>query len=165
MATPVAIAGTADRAQAATSTCAVQWGSLEKRGGTYTTAEFNRVRTGQHACYDRIVIDVSGPKAPGYIVKYVDQVREDGSGKVVPVRGGAKLQIVAMTPTMKPVANKTELADVTGYRTFRQVAYAGSFEGQTTIGLGVRARLPFKVWTVNSSTGSKLVVDVAHTWS
>lgn len=29
--------------------------------------------------------------------------------------------------------------DVTGYRTFRQVAFTGSFEGQTLIGLGVPA--------------------------
>ena len=34
------------------------------------------------------------------------------------------------------------MPNVAGYRTFRQVAWAGSFEGQTTVGLGVRARLP-----------------------
>ncbi|WP_428834267.1 AMIN-like domain-containing (lipo)protein [Lentzea roselyniae] len=28
--------------------------------------------------------------------------------------------------------------DVSGYSTFRHVAWAGQFEGQTTIGLGVR---------------------------
>ena len=32
--------------------------------------------------------------------------------------------------------------------TFRQVAWAGSFEGQTTLALGVRARLPFRVFTL-----------------
>jgi hypothetical protein len=50
--------------------------------------------------------------------------------------------------------------NVSGYRTFRQVAWAGSFEGQTNIGLGVRARLPFRVFTMPG----RLVVDVAHLW-
>ena len=36
-----------------------------------------------------------------------------------------------------------------GYSTFRQVAWAGTFEGQTTLALGVRARLPFRVFTLN----------------
>jgi hypothetical protein len=54
---------------------------------------------------------------------------------------------------------------VSGYRTFRQVAYAGSFEGQTTIGVGVRARLPFRVFTLaGPGSNSRLVIDVAHHW-
>ena len=63
------------------------------------------------------------------------------------------------------VANGRELTDVTGYRTFRQVAWAGTFEGYTTLGLGVRARLPFRVLQLpGPGTGSRVVIDVAHTW-
>ena len=55
--------------------------------------------------------------------------------------------------------------NVAGYTTFRQVAWAGSFEGQTSIGLGVRARLPFRVFTLaGPGGGSRIVVDVAHRW-
>jgi hypothetical protein len=57
---------------------------------------------------------------------------------------------------------------VNGYTTFRQVAWAGSFEGQTTLGLGVRARLPYRVLTLAgapySDQGPRLVIDVAHRW-
>jgi hypothetical protein len=68
------------------------------------------------------------------------------------------------TPTYQP-ANPGELTDVSGYRAFRQLAWAGSFEGQSTIGLGVRARLPFRTFTLDGpGTGSRLVVDVAHRW-
>jgi hypothetical protein len=56
--------------------------------------------------------------------------------------------------------DRTELVDVTGYQTFRQVAWAGSFEGTTTVGLGVRARLPFRTYAL----ADRLVVDVAHFW-
>lgn len=55
--------------------------------------------------------------------------------------------------------------DVTGYRTFRQVAFTGSFEGQTLIGLGVRARLPMPAFVLDGpGDGSRLVIDVAHRW-
>jgi hypothetical protein len=101
-------------------------------------------------------------------VSYVDQVIEDPTGAVVPVRGGAKLQVNVAAPaydsaTGQPTyvySNRAELVDVTGYQTFRQVAWAGSFESTTSVGLGVRARLPFRVL----SLGDRIVVDVAHFW-
>ena len=51
------------------------------------------------------------------------------------------------------------------FRTFRQVASGGSFEGYTTVGLGVRARLPFRMFVLRGpGSGSRLVIDVAHRW-
>jgi hypothetical protein len=130
------------------------------------------VRTGRHACFDRLVIDLAGGTT-GYDVRYVSSVRQDGSGILVPLRGGSRLQIVVRAPaynintgkaTYAPKNNK-ELANVTGYRTFRQVAFAGTFEGQTTLGLGVRARLPFRVFTLpGPGAGGRVVIDVAHRW-
>lgn len=62
--------------------------------------------------------------------------------------------------------SRKDLVGVNGWDTFRQVAWAGSFEGQTTIGLGVRARLPFRVFVLDGpSGGSRLVIDVAHFWT
>jgi len=49
---------------------------------------------------------------------------------------------------------------VAGYTTFRQVAWGGSFEGYSTVGLGVRARLPFRAFR----STNHLVIDVAHHW-
>ena len=58
-----------------------------------------------------------------------------------------------------------ELIDTTHFRTFRHVAWAGSFEGMTTIGLGVTARLPFRAFVLpGPGDGSRLVIDVAHRW-
>ncbi len=100
-------------------------------------------------------------------MRYVDDVYEDGSGRLVPLRGGAKLQVVVFSPAYDDAgnptytfANRAELVNVTGYSTFRQVAWAGSFEGATTVGLGVRARLPFRVFTLPG----RVVLDVAHQW-
>jgi hypothetical protein len=50
------------------------------------------------------------------------------------------------------------------------VVSAGSFEGYTTFGIGVRARLPFRVFVLDGrgsggpNVGSRLVVDIAHNW-
>lgn len=158
-------------ASATTSYCGLVWGSLAKADPDMSRAQVTNVRTGQHYCFDRLVVDLNGP-ASGYNVRYVSQVTQDGSGLPVYLRGGARLQITVNAPaydangraTYNPV-NKAELTSVSGYQTFRQVAWAGSFEGYTTLGLGVRARLPFRVFTLNGpGTGSRVVVDVAHFW-
>ncbi|GAA1644895.1 hypothetical protein GCM10009744_39460 [Kribbella alba] len=174
VAIPAIAGGTATASTTAASTatsCSTKWGSLPKASSPLGRGTLTGIRTGRHACFDRIVFDVSG-KQSGSHVRYVSNVYQDGSGFRVPLRGGAKLEIIAHVPdyndagrsTYRP-ANRKELTNVAGYRTFRQVAYAGSFEGQTTIGLGVRARLPFRVFTVaGPGSGSRIVVDVAHTW-
>jgi hypothetical protein len=136
------------------------------------------VRAGQHACFDRLVVDLGGRDLVfgSYDVRYVPVVAQDGSGEAVPVRGAADLQVVVRAPaydigtgepTYQP-ADRSEAVDVAGFRTFRQVAWAGSFEGQSTIALGVRARLPFRVFPLaalpGSEQGPRLVIDVAHRW-
>jgi hypothetical protein len=119
-----------------------------------------------------LVIDIKG-KAAGYNVRYVSKVVQDGSGQPIKLRGGAFLQVTANSAsydnatgraTFAP-ANRSEVTNVSKYQTFRQVAWAGSYEGYTTLGLGVRARLPFNVHTLpGPGDGSKLVIDVAHHW-
>lgn len=115
-------------------------------------------------------MDLRG-KSSGYTVRYVDNVYTDGEGALVPLRGGAKLSVVVNAPAYTQSGsvaylpkNRKEVVDVTGYSTFRQVAWAGSFEGYTSMGLGVRARLPFRVFTLDDGATSRLVIDVAHRW-
>jgi hypothetical protein len=174
----VAVSGFAltSPAGAAAPYCGIRWGSLEKSSWTEAPAlaPITNVRAGRHTCYDRLVIDMNAAKGgAGYVVKYVPQVREDPSDDPVPLAGGAFLQITVFAPdydvfTGQPVyqpADPSHLVNVTGFRTFRQVAHAGSFEAVTTFGLGVRARLPFRVVSLaGPGNGSRLVVDVAHRW-
>lgn len=154
-----------------TSYCGLVWGSLAKTDPDLIESQVVNIRTGQHYCFDRLVIDLNGPVA-GYTVRYVPQVAQDGSGHLVPLRGQAFLQVTVnapsydqnYNPTYSP-ADKAELRNVGGYQTFRQVAWAGSYEGYSSLGLGVRARLPFRVFTLEGpGTGSRLVIDVAHFW-
>ena len=161
-------------AQAATA-CPTGWGSQAKGGTAGSSTTFVQdVRAGRHACFDRLVIDVQGKiAARAYDARYVPAVYEDASGFPVRLRGGAFLQLVVRAPsydsyfgrvTYSP-ANGRELVSTAGFRTLRQVAFAGSFEGQTNLGIGVRARLPFRVTVLNGpGTGSRVVLDVAHRW-
>ncbi|WP_109470953.1 AMIN-like domain-containing (lipo)protein [Ornithinimicrobium cavernae] len=153
--------------------CGITWGSLARSNGTtHTTGTVEDVRAGRHTCFDRLVIDVDDvPGSLTYDVRYVDAVRADGSGQVVPLSGGADLRIILRAPAYEdgaPTYDPTDpahLVAVAGWSTFRQVALAGSFEGQTTVGLGVRARLPFRVLVLDGpGDGARLVVDVAHRW-
>ncbi|MEO8851798.1 MAG: hypothetical protein ABI360_08730 [Allobranchiibius sp.] len=154
------------------STSTAHWGSLTKTLNRRTSASITNVRAGRHTCFDRMVVDLRG-RGAGYTVQYVSQVLTEGGGAVVPLRGGAKLSVVVKAPTYNVntgvstynPANKSELVNVSGYSTFRQIAFGGSFEGYTTIGLGVRARLPMRAFVLNGpAAGSRVVVDVAHHW-
>ena len=172
----VAVSGfaLASPADAAAPYCGITWGSTDKASWVSTLGPITNVRAGEQDCYDRLVIDLNAPNgSAGYVVQYVSQVTRDGSGDPVPLAGGAFLQITVFAPdydvnTGAPVyrpADPNHLVNVTGYQTFRQVADAGSFEAVTTIGLGVRARLPFRVLTLaGPGSGSRLVIDVANFW-
>ncbi len=157
--------------------CGITWGSTAKTHTAADTEMVNGVRAGRHACFDRLVIDIGGQDVSfdSYDVRYVPLVYSDGKGDAVPVRGAADLQVIVRAPaydqhgnaTFTP-ANRREVVNVAGYTTFRQVAWAGTFEGQTTLALGVRARLPFRVFTLagtpNSDDTPRMVIDVAHRW-
>jgi hypothetical protein len=161
-------------AQAGTS-CGIRWGSLDKAAAVRGPglSPLINVRAGRHSCYDRLVMDFRGPGANAIHVRYVSAVPHQAKDEVLPLRGGAFLDIVLFTSTYDvntgvltyAPANYNELVNVNGWRTFRQVAGGGSYEGYTTIGLGVRARLPFRVFSLTGPGGhSRLVLDVAHHW-
>lgn len=135
--------------------CSTPWGSQAKTTRTVAHVTLTGVRAGRHACFDRVVLDTDRSGA-GWSVRYVSAVRDQGRGAVVPLRGGAFLEVVQQSQATRRVP----MPDVTGFTTLRQVGWGGSVEGSTTVGVGVRARLPFRVLT----TDGRLVVDVAHHW-
>ncbi|MDK1475803.1 hypothetical protein QNO07_20680 [Streptomyces sp. 549] len=162
-------------APAATSaSCSTTWGSLPKSSAASTHRPLENIRTGRHDCFDRMVFDVRGATSStpvGYRVQYVSELRQDGSGKRIPVSGGAVIEVRVAAPSYDPETGSPTYpgragralpnVDLTGYRTFRDARFGGSFEGDTQVGLGVRARLPFRAF----QTGGRVVVDVAHTWA
>ncbi|WP_194291515.1 AMIN-like domain-containing (lipo)protein [Cumulibacter manganitolerans] len=148
--------------------CGIYWGSLPKAGGSLSSAPITNVRAGRHTCYDRVVVDISG-SANGYQARYVPVVTAEGSGAPIPLRGGAYIQLVILDPAYSSSGASTyhpsdpaNLVNVSGWQTLRQIAWGGSYEGYTTIAIGVRARLPFRVFVLTGPT--RIVLDVAHYW-
>jgi hypothetical protein len=171
LALPAAVAGTSGAATTGTSTaattapfCGITWGSAAKSAARLWTGRVTSVRAGEHTCYDRVVFDIAkGSGALGYHVAYVTNV-VGPSGVPVAVTGGAKLQVTINAPATVRVPS-TGVLSFSGWRTFRQLKWVSSFEGYTDYGLGVRARLPMRAFTLTNADGSKrLVVDVAHAW-
>lgn len=173
IALPVAARGTA------APYCGIRWGSLPKQDSHYTSASITNLRAGGHPCFDRLVIDLGprrpglpGPDGTGYQVRYVSQFTSDPSDRPITLAGAADLSIVvharAIDDNGRPTyraADPRHAVNVAGFSTFRQVVFDGTFEGQTQIGLGVRARLPFRVFSLaGPGGGTRLVVDVAHRW-
>jgi len=163
-----ALALSAPASAAASPYCGITWGSLTKSAETTAASStLTGIRAGQHDCYDRLVLDLGNVSGPvSYTVGYTT-VRGVGTGAAVPLAGDGDLSI-----TLRAHGESLTFGDpghvvgVTGFRTFRQVASGGSFEGVTVLGLGVRARLPFRVFVLDGPTSSqkRLVVDVAHLW-
>jgi hypothetical protein len=175
LATGVVSASPASAATAATK-CQTAWGSLPQADPTLTGAVMLDTRTGRHDCFDRVVFDVAG-QADGYRVEYVDRIPTEPSGIPLPVAGGAVLRVTLNVSIIDPVTGEwvydhdtTSVNDVTGYKTLRDVVFGGGHnpadgEYYTTFGVGVRARLPFRVFVLDGpGSGSRIVLDVAHRW-
>ncbi len=164
----------AGTARAATAPyCGITWGSLDKSGGNLTPAPLLTTRTGQHDCWDRLVFEFDGA-ANGYQVGYASEVYTEAKGDSLSgqTAGGALIGVHLRNPgydqwshTTYPYANGAHVAYVAGYRTLRDVVFGGTFEGYSTFAVGVRARLPFRVFVLaGPDSHSRIVLDVAHAW-
>jgi hypothetical protein len=154
------------------------WGTAEKTAAPYSTDALYLARVGKHACYDRLVLDVNGAADVGYAVRYVPVVTVDGSGKPLPVAGKAALQVVVHAPPLglddsghqpgRQFANTGDYLytanQLAQWRSLRAVRFAGFFEGQSTLAVGVSEKLPFRVSSQLDKTSQvrHLVIDVAH---
>ncbi len=157
--------------------CAVRWGSLDKVTPAAPSAPLVDVRVGGHDYFDRLVLDIAGDPGPGYHVGYTDHLSGVGTGARFAVKGGATLTIAVTAPGRdalviptvpwgagEEIVSQDELV-AAGFRAFRSVVYGGSFERRSVLGLGLRARLPFRVFRLGGpGTGSRVVIDVAHVW-
>jgi hypothetical protein len=137
--------------------CGITWGSQPEVVHLQSAAFVHDLRAGRNECYDRLVVDLGPGGTAGYSVRYVPQVVQDPSGVPVPLAGGAFLEVAVFisghdadyNPTYDP-ADPRHAVNVSGYSTFRQVAWLGSHHGTSGV--------------AGPGTGSRLVIDVAHQW-
>jgi hypothetical protein len=173
----VGVAGSANAAESAAESaaapyCGITWGSMNKTGGALSAASLITTRTGRHDCYDRVVFEFDG-RVNGYSVQY-GEVYTDGEGLPLSpyTAGDATLAVSLRAPAYDdshvatyPHRTGDHVANVVRYATLRDVVFGGSFEGYTVFAVGVRERLPFRVFVLSGpGAHSRIVLDVAHRW-
>ncbi|MEU5949749.1 hypothetical protein ABZ793_29940 [Micromonospora sp. NPDC047465] len=166
------MAATTTAAATGSPYCGIIWGSAEKSAGTPSSAPLVDVRTGRHDCFDRVVFEFAGP-VTGYTVGYGETWTEGEGLPLSPYTAGDELLRVSLrAPAYDdahvgtvPYRVGEHAANVLRHQTLRDVVFGGSFEGYTTFAVGVRARLPFRVFVLTGpGTHSRIVLDVAHQW-
>jgi hypothetical protein len=124
-------------------------------------AEVYGISAACHSGFDRYVIRARSAK-PGYAVKYVSRIFEDGSGDPVSLLGTKRIRVYvrdARAHTQRG-RNLVPAALTPRCRNLRQIKKAGDFEGLVTFGLGLNRRAGFRVFRLTAPT--RIVIDVAH---
>ena len=125
-------------------------------------AQLKSTAVSTNSNYDRFVVRWSSGN-PGYRVRYVNQVTQDGSGNPVTLQGTHFLTVRfssarAHTQTGASVGGPTTRTPL--FASLRQMKLVGDFEGVVTYGLGVQGRKPFRVFRLTNP--ARLVVDIRH---
>jgi hypothetical protein len=180
-----AVSAPTPRVRPARSPCRAEeaWSAEAKNGSAaMSQAALYLTRVGQHACYDRVVFDINGPQNDdppepvGFVARYVPVAKADGSGESVPVPGHAVLEVTIRAPIygldnqghqpwqQAPSVGQNLVAParIAGWSSLTAVTFAGSFEGQTTLAVGVRDVRPFRVWVSREQGYRHVVLDIAH---
>jgi hypothetical protein len=106
--------------------------------------------------FDRVTFTFQGAH-PGYDIAYRSKITSEPMDRVVPLRGGAFLQVmVHPTSTVVTAPQRPITPDLTRVK---QVKGAGDFEALASYGIGVAGRAPFRVSRL--SNPNRLVVDIA----
>lgn len=121
------------------------------------------LRVGEHPTYDRVVIDFAG-KFPGYDVRYVKELRYEGSGEQVPLNGRRFIEI-KLTPAVAHDSNGNSVyagPQLEKYQlpTLRGAAFLGDYEGYVSFGLALGHLDTFRVLEVGNP--NRLVIDLHH---
>src|SRR3954452_10200779 len=76
-----AVTSTSSATTSTTPTCTTPWGSLAKQRISSSTQQIVDVRSGRHACFDRLVVEGNdgGLRTRGFEDRYVTRVGQDGS--------------------------------------------------------------------------------------
>ena len=114
-----------------------------------------------HPTFDRFVIRARSA-TPGYDVRYVNRIFEDGSGDPVTLLGTKRIRVLVRDARGHTQGGTNLLPSVITPRcsNLLQVKNAGDFEGLVTFGFGLRRKTGFRVFRLTGPT--RIVIDVAH---
>lgn len=137
---------------------------------TGPTSYLASVEIGDHAGYERVVFTfVEDADVPSWQVEYVDEVREDGSGRLVEVEGDAALAVTLSGASGVDMSGETFEEVYTGpdrldgsdagASSVQEVVETGDFEAVMSWAIGVDEQRPFRAFSLTDP--ARVVVDVA----
>lgn len=120
------------------------------------------VRTASHDGFDRVVFDLEGEGAPGWITMYTETPTQQGSGHSIDYTGNIALQIgVEGTPYPNDAGTEPPmLGTFPGAGNVTEVTYSSLFEGRTEFVIGLEEQVPYSVTPLENPT--RLVIDFAR---
>lgn len=123
------------------------------------------VRLGMQDGYDRVVLDLSGKGAAGWMVRYEAQPALDGSGTPVDLSGEFVLAVTTRgmaypEPGGSAYDPALLLVDGGDLSTVTEVLRSAPFEGQVPVFIGTAREAPFRVFEL--SDPQRLVIDIQH---
>lgn len=128
------------------------------------TALLTGVAAARHEGYDRVVFRFRNA-LPGYAVRYVERpLREDGSGRIVPIDGAFVVQIrmenaldadLEQESAPRTYTGPTRISP--GTPELRELVRTGGFEGVLTWAVGLNDRVDFRVSTLTGPP--RLIID------
>ena len=127
--------------------------------------KMTNIRTGLNTGFDRVVLDLTSGPAPSVSYQLVDELTADASGEIVWLTGEFFIEVFT-TPAAahddngNPTYPGPAKFRTRNLRNIMAVAVTGDFEGQVSIGLGVRSRTAVNVFTLTAP--NRVVIDVAH---
>lgn len=125
------------------------------------------VRAASHPGYDRLVFEFGGDKPPAHRIQTVDEVRQDPTDKLIPLRGKLFKVVVfdgAVLDTAQWESDPAKTRRYTGpdrltpdLPLLKEVAIAGDFEAVLSFGVGLAG--PVKLDVQELSSPARLVID------
>jgi hypothetical protein len=139
-------------------------GAVVQRAESVSTRVVN-LRVGQHALFDRVVIDIRGP-LPSRTLQYFRRLRYASSGYPVPLRGRRFLDI-SLFPAWttrhpwsgREVYRGPQLQQYS-MPTLRGVALVDDFEGYVGFGIALRRHVHYSVTVLHRP--NRIVIDLPH---
>lgn len=113
--------------------------------------------------YDQVVFQIGGAGTAGWLVEYVDEPRQQGSGRPVELAGDAALHVF-IRHTGYPQDTGIDAYErperIDGTEVIREVVYTSIYEGDTEFFVGVDEQRPFRVFRLDDP--ARVVLHVRH---
>lgn len=113
--------------------------------------------------YDQVAFQMGGEGAAGWLVEYVDEPRQQGSGRPVELAGDAALHVFIRHtgyPQDTGIDAYQHPERIDGTDVIREVVYTNIYEGDTEFFVGVDAQRPFRVFRLDDP--ARVVLRVRH---